>query len=86
MVVALLVGGMLSETRLGWELLFYAQAMLALSMATVWGLLTATSPDEHQAVGDSEKEYIKEAIACYRKVSALRAVQAQRKQGKIIIE
>lgn len=68
MIVALLVAGMLNETRLAWELLFYAQAMTTLSMAAIWGLLTATSPDEHQAVGDSEKEYIKEAIACYRKV------------------
>ncbi|CAG5058469.1 unnamed protein product [Parnassius apollo] len=66
-IFAILVAGLLSETRLGWELIFYSQAIITLSMAVIWGLLTASSPEEHQAVGDSEKEYIKETLACYRK-------------------
>ncbi|CAK1579849.1 unnamed protein product [Parnassius mnemosyne] len=65
-IAALPLSGLLSETRLGWELIFYSQAIMTLSMAAMWGLLTASSPDEHQAVGDSEKEYIKETLACYR--------------------
>ncbi|XP_068633482.1 putative inorganic phosphate cotransporter [Battus philenor] len=66
MIAALPLAGLMTESRLGWELLFYSQAMMTLSMAAIWSLLTAASPDQHQAVGDFEKEFIKEASAGYR--------------------
>jgi hypothetical protein len=42
--------------------------MLMLSMAIICGLLTARSPEQHQAVGDAEKEYVREALSLYKKV------------------
>ncbi|XP_046965520.1 putative inorganic phosphate cotransporter isoform X1 [Vanessa cardui] len=66
-IVALPLSGLMSQARLGWELIFYAQAMLTLSMGAVWALLTASTPDQHHAIGDAEKEFIKEALACYKK-------------------
>ncbi|CAG4952651.1 unnamed protein product [Colias eurytheme] len=65
-IIALPLSGLFFETRLGWELIFYSQAMITFSMAAVWGLLTASSPEKHKAVGDSEGEFIREAIRCYR--------------------
>ncbi|RVE43976.1 hypothetical protein evm_011379 [Chilo suppressalis] len=66
-ILSLYVAGILSESRLGWELIFYSLAMATLSMAVVCALLTASSPEDHQAVGDEEKEYIKETQSLYRK-------------------
>lgn len=68
-IVSLPISGLLSEARLGWELVYYAQGMLALSMAAVWTLLTAGGPEQHQAVGDAEKEFIREGLRTYTKVS-----------------
>ncbi|KPI98330.1 Putative inorganic phosphate cotransporter [Papilio xuthus] len=67
MIVALPASGWLSGSRLGWELIAYAQATLALSLAVLWALLTAASPEQHHACPDAEREYIKEASAGYRK-------------------
>ncbi|KAL4708198.1 hypothetical protein ACJJTC_005340 [Scirpophaga incertulas] len=66
-LVSLPVAGILAEARLGWELIFYSLAMMLLSMAIICGLLTASSPDKHQAVGDSEKEYVREALSYCKK-------------------
>ncbi|XP_026315266.1 putative inorganic phosphate cotransporter [Hyposmocoma kahamanoa] len=68
-VVSLPISGLISESRLGWELIFYTQAMMMLSMAAIWGLLTSSSPERHHAVGDKEKEYIRENLERYRKKS-----------------
>ncbi|XP_038210031.1 putative inorganic phosphate cotransporter [Zerene cesonia] len=65
-IIALPLSGVLSESTLSWELIFYSQAMMTFSMAAVWGLLTASSPEKHKAIGDSESEFIREAIRCYR--------------------
>lgn len=67
-VIAFPISGYLSQTRLGWELIFYSQAMMTLSMAAIWALLTAGSPDSHQAIGDEEKDFIRQALSTYRKV------------------
>ncbi|CAH2096619.1 unnamed protein product [Euphydryas editha] len=66
-IIALPTSGLLSQAQLGWELIFYSQAMIMLSMAAMWALLTASTPDRHQAIGDAEKDFIKQALACYRK-------------------
>ncbi|XP_072948849.1 putative inorganic phosphate cotransporter [Epargyreus clarus] len=66
-IIALPISGMISEAKLGWELIFYSQAMMTLSFAIVWALLTASSPDQHHAVGDKEKEFINEALSSCRK-------------------
>lgn len=42
-----------------------------LSMAAIWGLLTSSSPEGHHAVGDSEKEHIRENLNRYQKVRAI---------------
>ncbi|XP_063384121.1 putative inorganic phosphate cotransporter [Cydia fagiglandana] len=67
MILSLPCAGALSAHRLGWELIFYAQAMAALSSCAVWGILTAATPQQHQAIGDKEKEYIEEAKGFYKK-------------------
>ncbi|XP_045448058.1 putative inorganic phosphate cotransporter [Melitaea cinxia] len=66
-IIALPISGLLSQAQLGWELIFYTEAMITLSMAAMWVLLTASTPDRHQAMGDTEKEFIKQALACYKK-------------------
>ncbi|XP_052747646.1 putative inorganic phosphate cotransporter isoform X2 [Galleria mellonella] len=58
MILALPVIGIISEARLGWELIYYSLAMMAFSIGAICILLTANSPNKHQAVGDTEKEYI----------------------------
>ncbi|XP_045772827.1 putative inorganic phosphate cotransporter [Maniola jurtina] len=65
-IISLPISGLLTESRLSWELVFYSQAMMTLSMAVIWGLLTASSPERHQAIGDTEKEFIRESLAGYR--------------------
>ncbi|KPJ14576.1 Putative inorganic phosphate cotransporter [Papilio machaon] len=67
MILALPASSWLSGSRLGWELVAYAQATLALSLAVLWSLLTAASPEQHHACPDAEREYIKEASAECRK-------------------
>lgn len=42
--------------------------MLALSMAIISGTLTASTPGEHQAVGDAEKEFIRDTLNRFKKV------------------
>ncbi|CAG9786474.1 unnamed protein product [Diatraea saccharalis] len=66
-IISIYVAGILSEARLGWELIFYSLAMTTLSMAVICAALTASSPTDHPAVGDEEKEYIREAQSLYRK-------------------
>ncbi|XP_047503567.1 putative inorganic phosphate cotransporter [Pieris napi] len=66
-MIGLPISGLISEARLGWELVFYSQAMMTFSMAVIWGLLTASRPDKHKAVGDWESEFIKETSKFYRK-------------------
>ncbi|OWR49786.1 putative inorganic phosphate cotransporter [Danaus plexippus plexippus] len=65
-IIALPVSGIISESRLGWELIFYSQAMMTLSTATLWVLLTSSTPETHHAIGDTEKEYIRRSLSCYR--------------------
>ncbi|XP_050675822.1 putative inorganic phosphate cotransporter isoform X2 [Leptidea sinapis] len=67
MMIGMPVSGLLSQSRLGWELIFYSQAMMTFSMAAIWGLLTASSPEQHKAIGDAEQEFIKESKKFYRK-------------------
>lgn len=62
------VAGAISASALGWELVFYSLAMMTLSAAAVWALLTAGRPADHPAVGDKEKEFIDEALKCYKQV------------------
>lgn len=62
------VAGVISESALGWELIFYSLAMMALSMAAICFALTANSPGQHQAVGDSEKEYLESVIIARKRV------------------
>ncbi|KAJ8721775.1 hypothetical protein PYW08_004177 [Mythimna loreyi] len=66
-IIALPIAGLLSSAPLGWELVYYSLAMLALSMAIISGTLTASSPGEHQAVGDAEKEFISSTLNSYKK-------------------
>ncbi|XP_063892062.1 putative inorganic phosphate cotransporter [Helicoverpa armigera] len=66
-IIALPISGLLSSAPLGWELVYYSLAMLALSMSIISGTLTASSPGEHQAVGDAEKEFIRETLKSYQK-------------------
>ncbi|CAH0715887.1 unnamed protein product, partial [Brenthis ino] len=66
-VIAFPISGYLFQTRLGWELIFYSQAMMTLSMAAIWALLTAGSPGSHQAIGNEEKDFIRQALSTYRK-------------------
>ncbi|XP_022837722.1 putative inorganic phosphate cotransporter [Spodoptera litura] len=66
-ITALPISGLLSSAPLGWELVYYALAMLALSMAIISGTLTASSPGDHQAVGDAEMEFIKSTLVNYKK-------------------
>ncbi|KAG7308956.1 hypothetical protein JYU34_006233 [Plutella xylostella] len=65
-IVAFPVAGAISASALGWELVFYSLAMMTLSAAAVWALLTAGRPADHPAVGDKEKEFIDEALKCYK--------------------
>lgn len=67
-IIAFPISGLLSSAPLGWELVYYSLAMLALSMAIISGTLTASSPGEHQAVGDAEKEFIRDTLNSYKKV------------------
>ncbi|XP_059058441.1 putative inorganic phosphate cotransporter [Achroia grisella] len=67
-IVALPIIGIVSEARLGWELIYYSLAMMAFSMGTICVLLTASSPNKHQAVGDTEKEYIAVAMSNIEKL------------------
>ncbi|CAH2229076.1 jg19857 [Pararge aegeria aegeria] len=64
-IISLPISGLLTESRLSWELIFYSQAMMTLSMAVIWSLLTGSSPERHQAMGDTEKEFIRETLAGY---------------------
>ncbi|XP_026735215.1 putative inorganic phosphate cotransporter [Trichoplusia ni] len=66
-ILALPLSGKLTTAPLGWELVYYVLAMLGLSMAVISGALTASSPDQHQAIGDAEKEFIQENLNYYRK-------------------
>lgn len=68
-ILALPLSGKLTTAPLGWELVYYVLAMLGLSMAVISGALTASSPDQHQAIGDAEKEFIQENLNYYRKVN-----------------
>ncbi|XP_052741527.1 putative inorganic phosphate cotransporter [Bicyclus anynana] len=66
-IISLPISGLLTQSRLSWELVFYSQAMMTLSMAVIWALLTASSPEQHQAIGDTEKEFIRDTLAGYYK-------------------
>ncbi|KAJ2948845.1 hypothetical protein O0L34_g5771 [Tuta absoluta] len=68
-LIGLPISAMISEHRLGWELIFYSQAMLTLSVGVMWVLLTASTPDQHEAMGDTEKEFIKETLSNLKKRS-----------------
>lgn len=70
-IIALPVAGLISAAALGWELVYYALAMMGLAMAVISGTLTASSPEDHQAVGDTEKEFIRKNLEYYRKVDTL---------------
>lgn len=67
-IIAYPTCGNLASSYLGWELIYYILATMALSGTVVWTLLTASSPEDHPAVGDVEKEFICEALLCYKKV------------------
>lgn len=62
---------------LGWELVYYALAILALSMAVIYGVLTASTPEKHDAIGDKEKEFLNEAQSYYSKVRTFVIVEAK---------
>ncbi|CAB3221225.1 unnamed protein product [Arctia plantaginis] len=66
-ITALPLAGLISAAALGWELVYYALSMMGLSMAVISGTLTASSPEDHPAVGDTEKEFIRKNLECYRK-------------------
>ncbi|KAG6449200.1 hypothetical protein O3G_MSEX005909 [Manduca sexta] len=66
-ILAFPVSGLLSQMPLGWEFIYYALAMVTLSLAVIIGTLTASTPEEHQAIGDDEKEHINETRSLYRK-------------------
>ncbi|KOB64701.1 Sodium-dependent phosphate transporter, partial [Operophtera brumata] len=55
-IIALPLSGLFSHMPLGWELVYYSLAILALSMAVIYGVLTASSPEKHEAIGDKEKD------------------------------
>ncbi|XP_041979104.1 putative inorganic phosphate cotransporter [Aricia agestis] len=65
-IIAFPISGALTRARLGWELVCYAQAMGTLAVATMWVLLTSSTPDKHEAVGDKEKEMIRDAMETYK--------------------
>lgn len=67
-ILAFPISGFLLCLPLGWELIYYALAMIILSMAVVIGTLTASSPEEHRAISDKELEYILDSLNLYRKV------------------
>ncbi|XP_012545207.2 putative inorganic phosphate cotransporter isoform X2 [Bombyx mori] len=71
-IIGLPISGLLSQTRLGWEFIYYALAMATLSMAVVIGTLTASSFEGHQAMGDGEKEFIRDAMTLYKKKKLIR--------------
>ncbi|KAL0839184.1 hypothetical protein ABMA28_017152 [Loxostege sticticalis] len=66
-IVAIPVSGLITESRLGWELVMYSLGMLALSAGTVCFLFTASTPRSHQAIGDAEVEFLERALSFYRK-------------------
>ncbi|XP_028173130.1 putative inorganic phosphate cotransporter [Ostrinia furnacalis] len=66
-IVALPVSGIISEARLGWELVMYSLGMLAVSCGAVCCLFTASTPKNHQAIGDAEVEFLERALSFYRK-------------------
>lgn len=43
-------------------------AMMSLAMAVTYGILTASTPNRHDAIGDKEKEFIRETHMTYNKV------------------
>lgn len=73
-ILALPLSGFFAQMPLGWELVYYALAMLALSMAVIYGVLTASTPEKHEAIGDKEKEFLSEAQSCYSKVKLLKLI------------
>ncbi|XP_053609770.1 putative inorganic phosphate cotransporter [Plodia interpunctella] len=66
-IIGLPVAGRVSEEELGWELIYYSLAMISLSMAVITFALTASSPDEHPALGESEKEFLESVVTSSNK-------------------
>lgn len=52
----------MSQSVIGWRMICYMWGVVSLCAATVWCTLTSTTPEEHRAIGDGEKEYIQQSI------------------------
>jgi sugar phosphate permease len=61
-VVALSMSGILSNTKVGWHLVFYASSALGLFSAGIWLSLAADSPSQHPLASPRERRYIAETI------------------------
>lgn len=61
-VIGMPVSGLLSDTKLGWTMIFYAMAGLMVVTSVVWQLLTASTPGEHRWMTPEEKEYIERGL------------------------
>ena len=52
-----LIGGVVVE-NFGWEIMFYAPAVVTLLWCVIWWLRVFESPEKHSSISDAELEYI----------------------------
>lgn len=52
------LAGVLSETVLGWKLIFYVSAAVLLAVAAAWARWAASCPAQHPLMTEAERMYI----------------------------
>ncbi|CAH1637994.1 unnamed protein product [Spodoptera littoralis] len=57
-IIAMPLSGYLSETALGWKMIFYVTSAIMFLTAAMWYWFSASSPGEHSMMTEEEKNYI----------------------------
>ncbi|XP_048478541.1 putative inorganic phosphate cotransporter [Plutella xylostella] len=57
-IISMPLAGVLSETVLGWKLIFYVSAAVLLAVAAAWARWAASCPAQHPLMTEAERMYI----------------------------
>ncbi|GBP75625.1 Putative inorganic phosphate cotransporter [Eumeta japonica] len=61
-ILAMPLCGILSNTALGWKLIFYCMGVLTIVTGLLWGVFAASSPAEHRFMSYHERVYIEKSL------------------------
>lgn len=70
-ILTMPVCGFLSQSSLGWTLIFYTMGALATGAAVVWWAFAGSTPREHRWTKEPERDYIENSLNSSGKVGKL---------------